>query len=185
MSLQDLHRAAVDVRDALGVRGVSVTTVALPEAATAITGRVGGTVGGARLGVLFHHDRAPGRAAIDGLLGALDARDGVPPGATLVFLSDGERAAGSPTLAEYLDTLADRLAAEVWIVAGGLDGPVVGGEATASVARVLDIWEAAGGPVGSSSVVEQVRSRLDCPVVGLPDADAGRWRAFFAALLAS
>jgi len=177
---------AIEIRDALGERGAAAATVALPEAASAITGRVDGVPGGHRIGMLFHHDRPAGRAAIGGLLDALDRP--APPRATLVFLSDGERESGSPHLAGYLDTLADRLAAEVWIVAGGPAAASipVGDPGAAPVARVLAAWATAvpgAFPADPAPVV--VYRRLGCPVIELPDADRDAWARFLGDLLHS
>jgi hypothetical protein len=181
--MSDLQEIAVGLRDRLMERGVAAATVALPQAAAAVTGRVDGTPGGPRVGVLFHHDRPEGREAIAGLLGALED---VEPAGTLVFLSEGEREIGSPSLAGYLDTLADRLAAGVWVVAGGSPPTVVNGAVPdeGPVARVLEaLSTAAGREVAASLVPHFIGTRLGCPVVVLPDADRGRWTRFFAALL--
>ena len=70
---------------------------------------------------IYARGSADDRGAIAALLGAVDALDGRRPEATVVFLFEGEEEHGSPHLPEYLETLADRLAADLWLVC---DGPV-------------------------------------------------------------
>lgn len=70
---------------------------------------------------IYARGSADDRVAIAALLGALDARQGRRPHASLLFLLEGEEEAGSPHLGEYLSLLADRLIADIWVVC---DGPV-------------------------------------------------------------
>ena len=70
---------------------------------------------------IYARGSADDRGAIAALLGALDARKGRVPQASLVFLLEGEEEQGSPHLGEYIGLLSDRLAADIWVVC---DGPV-------------------------------------------------------------
>jgi len=70
---------------------------------------------------VYARGSADDRGAIAALLGALDARQGRRPHASLVFLLEGEEEQGSPHLGDYLGLLADRLVADIWLVC---DGPV-------------------------------------------------------------
>jgi len=70
---------------------------------------------------VYARGSADDRGAVAALLGALDARTGRRPAASLVFALEAEEEAGSPHLGEYLGLLADRLRADVWVVC---DGPV-------------------------------------------------------------
>jgi acetylornithine deacetylase/succinyl-diaminopimelate desuccinylase-like protein len=70
---------------------------------------------------VYARGSADDRGAIAALLGALDARTGRRPEASLVFVLEGEEEAGSPHLGEYLGLLEDRLRADVWVIC---DGPV-------------------------------------------------------------
>jgi len=70
---------------------------------------------------IYARGSADDRGAVAALLGALDARQGRTPHASLVFLLEGEEEQGSPHLGEYVSLLADRLQADIWMVC---DGPV-------------------------------------------------------------
>jgi len=70
---------------------------------------------------VYARGTADDRAQIMALLAALDARGGSVPETTVVFLLEGEEEQGSLNLPEYLDTLRDRLAADIWLIC---DGPV-------------------------------------------------------------
>jgi len=62
-------------------------------------------------------DKAP-FAALWAALDALDAAD-IARTSNLVFFFEGEEEAGSPHLEDYLRTYADRLQADVWLIADG------------------------------------------------------------------
>jgi len=70
---------------------------------------------------IYARGSADDRGAIAALLGALDAREGRVPEASMVFLLEGEEELGSPHLGEYLGLLSDRLRADIWLIC---DGPV-------------------------------------------------------------
>ncbi|MBU1866714.1 MAG: M20/M25/M40 family metallo-hydrolase [Actinobacteria bacterium] len=70
---------------------------------------------------IYARGSADDRGAVAALLGALDARQGRVPQASLVFLLEGEEEQGSPHLGEYVGLLAGRLAADIWMLC---DGPV-------------------------------------------------------------
>ncbi|MCJ7726990.1 MAG: M20/M25/M40 family metallo-hydrolase, partial [Acidimicrobiia bacterium] len=70
---------------------------------------------------IYARGSADDRGAIAALLGALDARQGRVPHASLVFLLEGEEEQGSPHLGEYIGLLAGRLGADIWVLC---DGPV-------------------------------------------------------------
>lgn len=70
---------------------------------------------------IYARGSADDRGAVAALLGALDARMGRAPHASIVFVLEGEEEQGSPHLGEYFGLLADRLLADVWMIC---DGPV-------------------------------------------------------------
>ncbi len=70
---------------------------------------------------IYARSTADDKGAIFALLTALDALDGRTPEATIVYLFEGQEEIGSPDLPEYLDTLSDRLGADLWLIC---DGPV-------------------------------------------------------------
>jgi acetylornithine deacetylase/succinyl-diaminopimelate desuccinylase-like protein len=70
---------------------------------------------------IYARGSADDRAPIMALSAALEALQGSTPDATVVFLFEGEEEVGSPHLPDYLDAVADRLAADVWLIC---DGPV-------------------------------------------------------------
>jgi acetylornithine deacetylase/succinyl-diaminopimelate desuccinylase-like protein len=69
---------------------------------------------------IYARAAADDRGTILALVEALAALEGRTE-ASLVFVIEGEEEQGSPHLREYLDLLADRLAADLWLVC---DGPV-------------------------------------------------------------
>ena len=70
---------------------------------------------------IYARGSADDRGAIAALMGALDAREGRTPKASIIFLLEGEEELGSSHLGEYLGLLSDRLRADVWLIC---DGPV-------------------------------------------------------------
>jgi hypothetical protein len=176
------HGAATTIRDALIRRGVPAATVALPGAATVVTGRIDGSPGRPRIGLYAPYDTAD-RSPITALLGALDALAGAQPTATMVFLFEGEGASGSPGLPEYLDTLADRLAAEVWVASGDDPGIAVRMGPDEPVARILTAAALSGFPTAAASATDLIGARLGCPVVSLPGAGTAAWMDLLAVVL--
>jgi len=116
---------------------------------------------------IYARGSADDRGAIAALLGALDAREGRHPEASMVFLLEGEEEVGSPHLGEYIGLLSDRLRADIWVVC---DGPV--------------------HQTGRPQVVFGVRGIADVeitvfgPVTDLHSGHYGNWAPNPAALLA-
>jgi len=97
---------------------------------------------------IYARGSADDRGAVAALLGALDARMGRDPHASMIFLLEGEEEQGSPHLGEYLSLLSDRLQADVWMIC---DGPVHQSgqpQVVFGVRGIADVEVTVFGPVG-------------------------------------